>query len=64
MSQQLVRWVLPAAVVLGAFVGSPGRLPAQDASGRCATADSVVVRGNVRVEASRIRTEAGITQGM
>jgi outer membrane protein insertion porin family len=64
VSQKLVQWVLPAAAVLGAFLGSPRTLEAQDASGRCATADSVVVRGNVRVDASRIRTEAGITSGM
>ncbi|MBL0939756.1 MAG: outer membrane protein assembly factor BamA [Gemmatimonadaceae bacterium] len=55
---------MPALVIAGALALSPGRAVAQDATGRCATPDSVAVRGNVRVDAARIRTESGMTNGM
>ena len=54
-------WTLLAIV---AAVWAPVRSSAaQDAGGRCATPDSIVIRGNARVADQKIRTEVGFSAG-
>lgn len=50
-----------AAICVTAVPARP--LAAQDVTGRCATPDSIVIRGNSRIADQRIRTEAALTIG-
>ncbi|MFN9088667.1 MAG: hypothetical protein ACK5W7_14210, partial [Gemmatimonadaceae bacterium] len=53
--------VAMAALVTAAVSARP--IAAQEVAGRCTVADSIAVRGHVRVDVARIRTEAGLTPG-
>lgn len=63
VSQILARRALVALAVALTVVVTPRPAAAQDVAGRCTVADSIAVRGNVRVDEARIRTEAGLTTG-
>ncbi|AMW04884.1 outer membrane protein assembly factor BamA [Gemmatimonas phototrophica] len=67
--QNFARWAarlaVPAASALlsVASLAAPRPLAAQEVAGRCTTTDSIAVRGALRVNEARIRTEAGLTKG-
>jgi outer membrane protein insertion porin family len=67
--QTFARWAarfagpVAAATLSVVSLAAPRTLVAQDTPGRCSTSDSLAVRGAVRVNEARIRTEAGITKG-
>ena len=50
-------------ISLVASVVAPSGLAAQDVTGRCASPDSIAIRGNTRTPDARIRGEMGLTPG-
>ncbi|HEX9565924.1 MAG TPA: outer membrane protein assembly factor BamA [Gemmatimonadaceae bacterium] len=55
--------MLRKALSLLLFAAVPEVASAQDLTGRCATPDSIAVRGNVRMDAASITTEAALIPG-
>jgi len=54
---------LTAGLAFVALLSAPRLVTAQDVTGRCASPDSIAIRGNVRIAEDRIRTEAALTAG-
>ena len=52
-----------AGIALFASVVAPRVAAAQDVTGRCASPDSIAIRGNTRTPDARIRGEMGLTPG-
>jgi outer membrane protein insertion porin family len=52
-----------AFAVVGALALTPATVAAQDATGRCASPDSIAVRGNARVSEQQIRSEGALVPG-
>jgi outer membrane protein insertion porin family len=65
LKRHLRVFVGAAAVLVTAVasVAAPAAAAAQEVSGRCATPDSLVIRGNDKVADARIRAEAGLAVG-
>lgn len=58
-----LRRVGAAALVAAATLAAPAALAAQEITGRCATPDSVAIRGQQNVAEARIRAELGLAPG-
>ena len=52
-----------AGIALFASAVAPRAAAAQDVTGRCASPDSIAIRGNTRTPDARIRGEMGLTPG-